>query len=215
MSDIRVALIDDHQLVRDGLSALLASMDGVTVVAEASSGRDAVALARNAEIDVFVMDIAMPDLNGLEATKRIIDSDAKAKIVILSMHSSEEYVIRALQFGAHGYLIKNTDPGELEQAIKQVASGGIYLSPSIGDTMRLHILKQSAMTDNKSELTTRQREILQAIAEGASTRQIAERLSISPKTVETHRSQIMQKLAIDNVPGLVRYAIRQGIIDIE
>ena len=215
MSSIRIALVDDHQIVRDGLTALLSPIKGLDVVAQASSGREAVILARKESVDVFIMDIAMADLNGLEATKRIVAADPAAKIIMLSMHSSEEYVVRSLQNGASGYLVKNAAPEELEAAIRKVASGGVYLSPSIGDTMRSHILSKSVGSQTKDVLTSRQLEILQAIAEGTRTRQIAETLCISPKTVETHRSQIMQKLNIDNVPGLVRYAIRHGIITVD
>ena len=215
MSKIRIALVDDHQIVRDGLSALLAPIKDITVVAQASSGREAVTLARQESVDVFVMDIAMSDLNGLEATQRIVAADPAARIIMLSMHSGEEYVVRSLQNGARGYLVKNAAPEELEAAIRKVASGGIYLSPSIGDTMRSHILSKSNASQSQDVLTSRQREILQAIAEGTSTRDIGDKLCISPKTVETHRSQIMQKLNIDNVPGLVRYAIRHGIIEVD
>ena len=215
MPNIRIALVDDHQIVRDGLSALLAPLEGLNVVAQASSGREAVTLARNEAIDVFIMDIAMSDLNGLEATKRIVAANPAAKIIMLSMHASEEYVVRSLQNGASGYLVKNAAPEELEVAIRKVASGGVYLSPSIGDTMRTHILSKSAASQPKDALTSRQLEILQAIAEGTRTRDIAAKLCISPKTVETHRAQIMQKLNIDNVPGLVRYAIRHGIITVD
>ena len=215
MSGIRIALVDDHQIVRDGLSALLAPLKDIEVVAQAGSGREAVILARKDVADVFIMDIAMSDLNGLEATKRIVAANANAKVIMLSMHASEEYVVRSLQNGARGYLVKNAAPEELEAAIRKVASGGVYLSPSIGDTMRTHILSKSAETTSQDTLTSRQREILQAIAEGSSTREIAEILCISPKTVETHRSQIMQKLNINNVPGLVHYAIRHGIITVD
>ncbi len=215
MSGIRIALVDDHQIVRDGLSALLAPLRDIAVVAQAGSGREAVALARKDIADVFIMDIAMSDLNGLEATKRIVSANPAAKVIMLSMHASEEYVVRSLQNGARGYLVKNAAPEELEAAIRKVASGGVYLSPSIGDTMRTHILSKSAETTLQDALTSRQREILQAIAEGISTRDIAEKLCISPKTVETHRSQIMQKLNINNVPGLVHYAIRHGIITVD
>ncbi len=215
MSSIRIALVDDHQIVRDGLSALLTPITGMHVVAQASSGREAVALARRESIDVFIMDIAMSDLNGLEATKRIIATNPAARIIMLSMHANEEYVVRSLRNGASGYLVKNAAPEELEAAIRKVASGGVYLSPSIGDTMRTHILNKSAASQKQDALTSRQLEILQAIAEGNRTRDIAEKLCISPKTVETHRAQIMQKLNINNVPGLVRYAIRHGIITVD
>lgn len=215
MPKIRVALVDDHQLVRDGIKALLRSTSDIEVVAEASDGREAVGLADKTEFDVLIMDIAMSGLNGLDATKRIVDKDPKARIIILSMYDSEEYVVRSMHCGARGYLVKDMAPTELELAIRKVAAGGVYLSPAIGDAMRLQLLKQSPGADSVEFLTSRQREILQAIAEGLSTRDIAETLSISPKTVETHRSQLMQKLDIYDVPGLVRYAIRNGLISVD
>ncbi|MDH5215492.1 MAG: response regulator transcription factor [Gammaproteobacteria bacterium] len=214
MPKIRVALVDDHQLVRDGIKALLRSTGDIDVVAEAGDGREAIALADKAEIDVLIMDIAMAGLNGLDATKRIVDKNPKARIIILSMYDSEEYVVRSMHSGARGYLVKNMAPKELELAIRKVASGGVYLSPAIGDAMRSQLLKQAPASGSIDALTPRQREILQAVAEGLSTRAIADLLSISPKTVETHRSQLMQKLDIHDVPGLVRYAIRHGLISV-
>lgn len=214
MPKIRVALVDDHQLVRDGIKALLRSTGDIDVVAEAGDGREAIALADKAEIDVLIMDIAMSGLNGLDATKRIVDKNPKARIIILSMYDSEEYVVRSMHSGARGYLVKNMAPKELELAIRKVASGGVYLSPAIGDAMRSQLLKQAPASGSIDALTSRQREILQAVAEGLSTRAIADLLSISPKTVETHRSQLMQKLDIHDVPGLVRYAIRHGLISV-
>jgi DNA-binding NarL/FixJ family response regulator len=215
MSKIRVALIDDHQLVRDGIKALLRATSDIEVVAEAGDGREAIALVEKTDIDVLVMDIAMSGLNGLDATKKIVDRNPDARVVILSMYDSEDYVVRSMHSGARGYLIKNMAPKELELAIRKVAAGGVYLSPAIGDTMRLQLLKQSPAATGIDILTSRQREILQLIAEGRSTRDIADTLSISPKTVETHRSQLMQKLDIHDVPGLVRYAIRHGLIGVD
>lgn len=215
MQKIRVALVDDHQLVRDGIKALLKATRDIEVVAEGSNGRDAIAIMEETDIDVLVIDIAMQGLNGVEAAKRIVDKHPKTKVIMLSMYDSEEYVVRSIRVGARGYLIKNMAPVELELAIRKVASGGVYLSPAIGDTMRLQLLKQSPGAEGVDILSSRQREILQAIAEGHSTREIADMLSISPKTVETHRSQLMQKLDIRDVPGLVRYAIRHGLISVD
>lgn len=215
MPKIRVALVDDHQLVRDGIKALLRATTDIDVVAEASNGREAIRLVEKTDIDVLVMDIAMSGLNGLDATKKIVDRNPAARVVILSMYDSEDYVVRSMHSGARGYLIKNMAPKELELAIRKVAAGGVYLSPAIGDAMRLQLLKQSPAGSGIDILTSRQREILQLIAEGISTRDIADTLSISPKTVETHRSQLMQKLDIHDVPGLVRYAIRHGLIGVD
>lgn len=215
MSKIRVALVDDHQLVRDGIKALLKSTSDIEVVAEAGDGREAIALMARETVDVLVMDIAMSGLNGIDASQRIVDKYPDARIIMLSMYDSEEYVVRSMRSGARGYLVKNMAPVELELAIRKVAAGGVYLSPAIGDAMRLQLLRQAPSAESIDILSSRQREILQAIAEGRSTREIADMLSISPKTVETHRSQLMQKLDIRDVPGLVRYAIRHGLISVD
>jgi DNA-binding NarL/FixJ family response regulator len=215
MPKIRVALVDDHQLVRDGIKALLKSTQDIDVVGEASNGREAIELMGKLEIDVLIMDIAMSGLNGIDASQRIVDRFPDARIIMLSMYDSEEYVVRSMRSGARGYLVKNMAPVELELAIRKVASGGVYLSPEIGDTMRLQLLRKTSDSESIDILSSRQREILQAIAEGRTTREIADLLSISPKTVETHRSQLMQKLEIRDVPGLVRYAIRHGPISVD
>ena len=215
MSKIRVALVDDHQLVRDGIKALLQSTSDIEVVAEAGDGREAIALMSKETVDVLVMDIAMSGLNGIDASQRIVDKHPDAKVIMLSMYDSEEYVVRSMRSGARGYLVKNMAPVELELAIRKVAAGGVYLSPAIGDAMRLQLLRQAPGAESIDILSSRQREILQAIAEGRSTKEIADMLSISPKTVETHRSQLMQKLDIRDVPGLVRYAIRHGLISVD
>lgn len=215
MSKIRVALVDDHQLVRDGIKALLKSTSDIEVVAEAGDGREAIALMARETVDVLVMDIAMSGLNGIDASRRIVDKYPDARIIMLSMYDSEEYVVRSMRSGARGYLVKNMAPVELELAIRKVAAGGVYLSPAIGDAMRLQLLRQAPSAESIDTLSSRQREILQAIAEGRSTREIADMLSISPKTVETHRTQLMQKLDIRDVPGLVRYAIRHGLISVD
>jgi DNA-binding NarL/FixJ family response regulator len=215
MPKIRVALVDDHQLVRDGIKALLKSTQDIDVVGEASNGREAIELMGKLEIDVLIMDIAMSGLNGIDASQRIVDRFPDARIIMLSMYDSEEYVVRSMRSGARGYLVKNMAPVELELAIRKVASGGVYLSPEIGDTMRLQLLRKTSDSESIDILSSRQREILQAIAEGRTTREIADLLSISPKTVETHRSQLMQKLEIRDVPGLVRYAIRHGLISVD
>ncbi|MBT8080481.1 MAG: response regulator transcription factor [Gammaproteobacteria bacterium] len=212
---IRLALVDDHQLVRDGLKALLSAVSDFEVVGEASDGRQAVELARKTDVDVIILDIAMSGLNGLEAAKRITANDSDARIIILSMHDNEEYIVRAVQNGVRGYLVKSAVPDELENAIRVVVNGGVYFSPEIGDQMRRQLLRGDPMTHALDVLSSRQREILQAIAEGRKTREIADELSISPKTVETHRSHLMQKLNIHDVPGLVRYAIKQGLVSVD
>ncbi|ANO51756.1 response regulator [Woeseia oceani] len=211
MARTRLALIDDHQIVRDGLKALLQDLDHCEVIAEGGSGEEAIRLADNPDIQVFLMDIAMPGISGLDAAAHINKSRPDIKTIILSMHATGEYVRRALSCGAAGYMLKNMAPSELERAIRIVAAGGQYLSPALGDVMAESIDVSASL----NLLSNRQREILRLLAEGMSTREIAELLSISAKTVETHRSQLMQKLDIFDVPGLVKYAIRQGLASID
>lgn len=215
MAKIRVALVDDHQLVRDGLKSILLSIGDVKVVGEAGDGYEAIKLCASQDIDVVIMDIAMSGLNGLDATKRITGKHPETNVLILSMYDSEEYIARSMQHGARGYLLKNAQPQEFENAIRKVASGGVYLSPEIGEQMRRHLINQRPIGDSLQLLSARQREILQAIAEGKSTRDIAELLSISPKTVETHRGHLMQKLDIHDIAGLVRYAVKHGLVAID
>lgn len=212
MPRVRLALIDDHKIIRDGLKALLSTLDSCEVVAEGNDGHDAVALADDPDIDVFVMDIAMPGLTGLDATEQIVAKRPDARIIVLSMHA-DEYVTQAMSRGVRGYMIKNLAPDELEAAILKVAAGGTYLSPSL--RARNSESRPSSEAEAVRLLTKRQREILTAMANGRSTRDIAEFLAISIKTVETHRSQLMQKLDIHDVPGLVKFAVRHGLVSLE
>ena len=211
----RLALIDDHQIVRDGLKALLSKLDHCEVIAEGGSGEDAVALAANPEIQIFLMDVAMPGISGIEAAARIRHLRPDVSIIMLSMHAIGEYARRALDNGASGYMLKNMAPSELAQAIRNVAAGGQYLSPTIADSLAESAPGESADSSALSGLSARQREILCLLAEGLGTRDIASSLSISVKTVETHRSQLMQKLGIHDVPGLVKFAVRHGLVSID
>ncbi len=213
-SGIRILLAEDHTLVRAGIRSLLDSIGGMEVVAEASDGQEAVRLARKHKPQLVVMDIAMAGLNGLEATRRIRSETPDARILILSMHANEQYVHQALQAGASGYLLKDAATEELELAIQAALKGQTYLSPRISRRLVEDYLKQGE-GNPADQLTPRQREILQLIAEGRSTRAIAERLHVSVKTVETHRAQLMDRLDIHDVPGLVRFAIRTGVISAE
>ncbi len=215
MPKIRLALIDDHQIVRDGLKALLQGLEHCEVVAEGGSGEEAIELSRDTEIELFLMDIAMPGMGGLNAAARISEARPDLRIIMLSMHATGEYVRRALSCGASGYMLKNMAPSELEMAIRKVAAGGQYLSPAISDVFDEATPHASNESDGVQSLTARQREILQLLADGKGTRDIAELLSISAKTVETHRSQLMQKLDIFDVPGLVKYAIRNGLASVD
>lgn len=216
MKNIRVLLADDHQLVRAGMRALIDGLPGFEVIGEAADGREVLRLARDDGIDLVVIDLSMPGLNGLDATARIVKDHPEIRVVILSMHTSENYVLDALRAGAQGYVIKDSAPEELERALRAVAAGQRYLSPAISrylldDYLRL---ARGGGEPQKAaaQLTPRQREILQLIAEGRSTREIAGRLSISIKTVETHRAQIMERLDVRDVASLTRYAIRLGLI---
>jgi DNA-binding NarL/FixJ family response regulator len=191
---------------------LLQAVPGVQVLAEASDGREALRLVEELRPDVVLMDIAMAELNGLEAAGRIVREFPDVRVIMLSMHATEEYVVKALRLGASGYLLKNAGAAELEKAIKHVAQGETFLSPSVSRQVTDYIRRVGRETDGLDRLTSRQREILQLIAEGNTTKKIAQTLNISVKTVETHRSQLMEQLDIHDVAGLVRYAIRQGLV---
>lgn len=210
---MRILLADDHSLVRAGVRSLIEKIPGVEVVGEASNGRDALELIRTELPDLVLMDIAMKELGGLEALPRITKNFPTVKVIILSAHANEEYVIRALRSGAAGYMLKDAAPLELELAISAVGEGKTYLSPSISRTVIDSYLERVGSASSPIEqLTARQREILQLIAEGRNTKEIAGTLDISVKTVEAHRLQLMARLDIHDVPGLVRYAIRSGLV---
>ena len=216
MNAIRVLLADDHHLVRAGIRSLLEKIPGIEVVGEASNGREALKLIRAELPRLVLMDIAMKELGGLEALHRITKDFPSVKVIILSAHANEEYVIRALRSGAAGYMLKDAATAELELAINSVAQGKTYLSPSISRTVIDNYLKRVGGEPGSLEhLTPRQREILQLIAEGKNTKEIASLLEISIKTVEAHRLQLMDRLDIHDVPGLVRYAIRSGLVSSE
>jgi DNA-binding NarL/FixJ family response regulator len=210
---IRVLLADDHTLVRAGIRALLDKLPDVQVVAEATDGRDALSLVKAHQPHLVLMDIAMPGLNGLEATRRMVKEFPNISVLILSMHVSEEYVWQALRAGAAGYLLKGAELAELALAIKAVARGETYLSPPISkQVIRDYVRRVGGEETLLERLTPRQREILQLIAEGATTKAIAETLHLSVKTVETHRAQLMERLGIHDVAGLVRYAVKIGLV---
>lgn len=213
MNPIRVMLTDDHDLVRAGLRALLERIPNVSVIGEADNGREALRMIEVLAPQVVLMDVLMPELNGLDATARAASQFPNTRILILSMNSGQEFVLQALQSGAAGYLLKNIDPQELELAIKAVARGETYFSSSISQQVIQACLKTNgAPTSSLQKLTQRQREILQLIAEGNSTKGIASKLGISVKTVETHRADLMDTVGIHDIAGLTRYAIRMGLI---
>ena len=212
MPALRILLVDDHALVRAGMRSLLASFPDFEVVGETDDGAKAVDLAGKLQPNLILMDIAMHGLNGLDATARIRNQFPDVRVVILSMHSNEEYVFQALRAGASGYLLKDSATSELEFAIRSVSRGETYLSPPISKAV-VDGYVQRMMTEQPLDLLTpRQREILQLVAEGRSTKEIAHRLTLSVKTIEAHRSQIMERLGIRDIPGLVRFAVRAGLI---
>lgn len=213
MSAIRVLLVEDHTLVRAGIRSLLNSVRDIDVVGEAGNGREGLKLVRKLEPDVVLMDISMPELNGMEATARITKSHPQAKVLMLSMHNDEEYVAQSLRAGARGYLVKGAATKELEQAIHAVMRGDIYISDTVSRSVVDKLMQDRSSGSALGNLTSRQREILQLVAEGYSTRDIAERLSLSVKTVEAHRTHLMDRLEIRDVPGLVRFAMKAGLIN--
>ena len=212
-TQVRVVLADDHVLVRAGLRKLLESLPNVTVVGEAGDGLALVELAGRLQPDVILMDISMPGANGLEATIKVHQEWPNIRVLILSMHQNEEYVRQALRHGAVGYLLKDAAPLELDQAIKTVMGGGSYLGPELSKiVLSDYVLRLRSDEQPGDQLTTRQREVLKLIAGGQSTKEIARCLNLSVKTVDTHRSQLMRQLDIHEVAGLVRFALRMGLI---
>jgi DNA-binding NarL/FixJ family response regulator len=213
MKTIRILLADDHDLFRAGIRALLDNLDGIEVVAEAGNGREALRLCQAHHPDVALMDIMMPELNGLDATARLAAISPGTRTIILSMNAHEEYVLQALRAGAVGYLLKNISPTELEQAIRTVVRGETYLSPAISKHLiAAYLQRVGGEISSLERLTPRQREVLQLIAEGNTTKAIARKLDLGTKNVETHRAQLMEALDIHDIAGLVRYAIRMGVI---
>ena len=215
---IRVLIADDHKIMLAGLRSLLEKQAGLEVVGEAENGRKAVQMTEEKKPDVVVMDVSMPDLNGIEATTQIIESHPEIRIIALSMHSDKRFVMGMLRAGASGYLLKDCASQELATAIAQVATGRKYLSPEITGVVIDDFL-QGGLTDGEkavtSVLSAREREVLQLIAEGWSTKQIASHLYVSIKTIETHRRQIMKKLDLHSIADLTKYAIREGLTSLE
>ena len=218
MTRTRILIAEDHALVRQGFRSLLSGVADFEVVGEAADGREALRLIRELTPDIVLMDISMPQLNGLDATARALRERPELKVLVVSMHATQTYVLEALRAGAAGYLLKDAEASELERAIRAVTRGERYLTPAITQ----HVIDSVTRAAQRGEqagaaeaLSPRQREVLQLIAEGRSTREIAERLHLSPKTIETHRAQLMERLQIFDVAGLTRHALRIGLIDIE
>jgi len=215
VNKIRILLADDHELVRKGLRLLLERHSHLEVVGEAADGREAVRLAEQLAPDVVIMDIAMPQLNGLDAAAQIAGRQARTRAIILSMHSDESYLARALNAGAKGYLLKDSAEADLLQAVEAVAQGRPFFSPAITQTLLedyVRQLQQRGLEDSYDLLTDREKEVLQLLAEGKSNKEVAALLDLSPYTVETHRTHLMQKLNLHNTAEIVLYAVRKKII---
>ena len=214
---IKILLADDHKIVRDGLRTLVEKEPDMEVVGEAENGRQAVRLTQELTPDVVIMDITMADLNGIEAARQIHKEIPEVKVIALSMHSDRRFVAGMLEAGASGYLLKDCAFEELTRAIKNVVSNKIYLSPGITDVVVKDYLGKSTKASRSvfSNLTNREREVLQLLAEGRSTKQIAQSLHVSIKTIETHRRQIMKKLNMHSIAELTKYALREGLTSLE
>lgn len=213
MSKIRVLLVDDHAILRAGLRALLATYPDIEVVGEAGDGSEAIQRVKELHPDIVLMDISMPGMNGLTATRYILEAHPDVRIIILTQYDSKEYILPLLQVGASGYVLKQCADTDLVKAIRSVYAGDSFLYPSVARTLLESYLGKEENTSHE-ELTPREREILVLIAQGYTNRQIAEILHISPKTVDVHRSRLMKKLDLHNVADLTRYAIRHGLIDL-
>lgn len=213
MNPITILLADDHALVRDGIRALLQKTANVQVIGEAETGDEAVQVAQQLHPEIVLMDIAMPGMNGLAATSVLAQKCPETRVIILSMHLEQEYVLRALQSGAKGYLLKGARTPELELAITSVARGETYLSPAVSKVVVGEMMRRSTAEPNRLDrLTSRQREVLKLIAEGLTTKEIAQKLGLSIKTVKTHRTELMEQLDIHDIAGLVRFAIHVGLV---
>jgi two-component system response regulator NreC len=215
MRKIRILLADDHNLIRRGLRLLIEQQPELTVVGEAEDGRQAVAQATSLKPDVAVLDIGMPNLNGIEAAKQITEGESRTSVVILSMYSDETYILRALKAGARAYILKDSAETDLVRAIQSVADGKSFFSPRVSQVLLddyVQKLKRTGAESSYDLLTPREREVLQLVAEGKSNKDVADLLNLSVYTVETHRSHIMEKLNLKGVPELILYAVRKGII---
>ncbi len=217
---IRILIADDHKIVCDGLKALLEKQPEMEIVAQAANGREAVKLADAHQPDMVIMDVAMPDLNGLEAMRQILSARPQIKVIALSMHADRRYVTGMLSAGASGYILKHCAFEELVQAIHIVLSNQVYLSPAIAGIVVQELAQPKRARTRRSSpniqaLTSREREVLQLISEGHSAREIARRLHLSVKTIETHRRQMMEKLEIHSVADLTKFAIREGLTSLE
>jgi DNA-binding NarL/FixJ family response regulator len=217
MSTIRILLADDHKIIRDGLKTLIEKEAGMEVIAEAENGRKTVRLAQKLHPNVVIMDVTMPDMNGIDATRKIMEETPGVRVIGLSMHSDRRYVLGMLEAGASGYLLKDCAFEELATAIRNVAEGNTYLSPRIAEVVVQGYLDKTPGSSHGSGavLTPREREVLQLLAEGMAAKEIASHLNVSVKTVETHRRNMMEKLNMRGIAELTKYAVREGLVSIE
>ena len=216
--NIRILVADDHAIVREGLGTMLSNQSDMVLVGLATNGRDAIRMVDEYQPDVAIMDISMPELNGIDAISQMLPRHPKIKVIVLSIHETKPYVYRALKAGAKGYLIKETAGLEVVEAVRAVQRGERYLSQRIADLITdisFRNLEAGIDVSPLERLSLREREILQLVAEGNTSQEIAERLSISPKTVDTYRSRLMNKIGVEDVAGLVKFAIRHGVISVE
>ncbi len=213
---ISVILADDHAVMRDGLRAMLERQQDITVIGEATNGREAIRLVAQLRPDVVVMDVGMSELNGIEATQRICERDPSVRVVILSMHASKAYIRRALEAGARGYLLKESAGADVVQAVRTVRSGGRYLSARVSEQIVDAYLRDTPPDDDPlARLSPREREVLQLVVEGKTSVDIAQLIFLSPKTVDTYRSRLMSKLGVADLAGLVKFAIQHGVTQLE
>jgi two-component system, NarL family, response regulator NreC len=215
MTSVRIVLADDHTIMRHGLRLVLERQPDFAVIGEASNGREAIDLVIRETPDVVIMDIAMPLLNGIEATRRITEERLKTAVVILSMHADEGYILKALRAGARGYLLKDSADADLIQAVRAVTAGKAFFSPAVSKVLAddyLRQMRQQGVDDPYDLLTPRERELLQLIVELKSTKDIAALLNLSPHTIDTHRANLMQKLNVHSTAELILYAVRKGVI---
>ena len=217
MTTIRVLLADDHKIIRDGLKTLIDREAGLEVIAEAEDGRQTVRLAQKLRPNVVIMDVTMPDMNGIEATRKIVEEASGVRVIGLSMHTDRRYILGMLEAGASGYLLKDCAFEELAAAIRNVVGGNTYLSPRIADVVVKGYLDKAPglLRGAGSGLTAREREVLQLLAEGMAAKEIASHLNVSVKTVETHRRNMMEKLNMRSIAELTKYAVREGLVSIE
>jgi DNA-binding NarL/FixJ family response regulator len=212
---VRIVIADDHTIMRNGLRLILERQSGFSVVGEASDGREAIALAQDLAPDVVILDIAMPSLNGIEAAARITADHPRTAVLILSMHSDESYVLRALKAGARGYLLKDSADSDLVSAVRALCAGKAFFSPAVSRVLAddyVRQIRQRGLEDPYDSLTARERELVQLVAELKSTKEIANLLNLSPHTIDTHRANLMSKLNLHSIPELILYAVRKGII---